>query len=126
MSLIFKEGVLLEVCMCVLCHFSCVRLCITLWTVAHQAPLSMEFSRQEYLSGLLHLPPGALTHPGIEPMSHMSPVSAGGFFNTSTIWEAQYAFININFLPYFTLYETTNLIYYVIINKKVNLEYIHH
>ena len=33
----------------------------------HQAPLSMEFSRQEYLSGLLRLPPGALTHPGIEP-----------------------------------------------------------
>ena len=34
------------------CHFSCVRLLATLWTVAHQPPLSMEFSRQEYLVAL--------------------------------------------------------------------------
>ena len=36
----------------VLSHFSCVRLFGTLWTIAHQAPPSMGFSRQEYLSGL--------------------------------------------------------------------------
>ena len=35
-----------------LSHFSHVQLCVTLWTVAHQAPLSTEFSRQEYWSGL--------------------------------------------------------------------------
>ena len=38
--------------MCVLGLFSCIRLCATAWTVAHQAPLSMGFSRQEYWSGL--------------------------------------------------------------------------
>ena len=39
----------------------------TLWTIAHQAPLSMGFSRQEYWSGLPCSPPGALPNPGIEP-----------------------------------------------------------
>ena len=52
-----------------LSHFSRVRLFETLWTVAHQAPLSMGFSRQEYLSGLPCPPPGDLPDPGIEPMS---------------------------------------------------------
>ena len=42
---------------CVLSHFSCVRLFATPWTVAHQAPLSMGFSRQEYRSGLPYPPP---------------------------------------------------------------------
>ena len=40
---------------------------MTLWTVAHQAPLSMGFSRQEYWSGLPCPPPGDLPIPGIEP-----------------------------------------------------------
>ena len=43
-----------------LSHFSCVQLCDTLWAVAHQAPLSMGFSRQEYWSGLPYHPPGDL------------------------------------------------------------------
>ena len=43
-----------------LSHFSCVQLCATLWTAAHQAPLSMGFSRQEYWSGLPCPPPGDL------------------------------------------------------------------
>ena len=42
---------------------------VTLWTVVHQAPLSMEFSRQEYWSGLPFPPPGDLPDPGIEPGS---------------------------------------------------------
>ena len=42
---------------------------LTLWTVAHQAPLSMRFSRQEYWSGFLFLSPGDLPDPGIEPRS---------------------------------------------------------
>ena len=54
---------------CKLSRFSCVRLIVTLWTVAHQAPLSMGFSRQEYLSGLPCPPPGDLPYPGIEPGS---------------------------------------------------------
>ena len=40
----------------VLNHFSHVQLCVMLWTVAHQAPLCMGFSRQEYWSGLPCLP----------------------------------------------------------------------
>ena len=56
----FCEDVFLGVHACVLSHFSCVRLCETPWTVAHQAPLSMGFSRQEYCSGLPCPPPGDL------------------------------------------------------------------
>ena len=46
-----------------------VRLFATPWTVAHQAPQSMEFSRKEYWSGLPSPPPGDLPNPGIEPGS---------------------------------------------------------
>ena len=44
---------------------------VTPWTVAHQAPLSMEFSRQKYWSGLPFLSPGNLPNPEIEPRSHV-------------------------------------------------------
>ena len=47
---------------------SCLTLCDP-WTVAHQAPLSMGFSRQEYWSGLPFLTAEALPNPGIEPVS---------------------------------------------------------
>ena len=47
----------------------CIQLSVTPRTVACQAPLSMAFSRQEYLSGLPFPPPGNLPNPGIEPMS---------------------------------------------------------
>ena len=43
-----------------LIHFSHIRLCVALWTIASQAPLSMGFSRQEYWSGLPWYPPGDL------------------------------------------------------------------
>ena len=76
------------VCVCVLSLFSRVLLFATQWTVAYQAPLSMGFSRQEYWSGLPCPPPGDLPDPGIEPMSLMSPALAGGFFITSSTWEA--------------------------------------
>ena len=48
---------------------SSVRLFVTPWTIAHQAPPSMEFSRQEYWSGLPFPSPGDLSNPGIEPGS---------------------------------------------------------
>ena len=72
------------VCVCVCVHaraqsLSCAQLFATPWTVAHQAPLSMGFSRQEYWSGLPFLPPGDLPHPGIKPAS---PALADGFFTT--------------------------------------------
>ena len=50
------------------------------WTVAHQAPLSMGFPRQEYWSGVPFPPPGDLPDPEIEPTSLKSPALAGGFF----------------------------------------------
>ena len=50
-----------------------VRLLVTLWTVAHQAPLSMEFSRQEYWSGLPFPSPEDFPDPGIEPGSPTLP-----------------------------------------------------
>ena len=54
---------------CVLSHFSHLQLFVTLWTIACQAPLSMEFSWQEYWSELLYPPPVDLSDPGMEPRS---------------------------------------------------------
>ena len=53
--------------------------------VACQAPLSMEFSKQEHWSRLLFHPPRDLPNPGIKPMSLVSPAWASGFFPTSPI-----------------------------------------
>ena len=69
-----KEDV---VYVCVLNHFSCVQLCVTLWTVACQVPLSIRFPRQEYWSGLSCPPTRDLPDPGIEPTSLTSPALAG-------------------------------------------------
>ena len=55
---------------------------VTLWTIAHQAPLPMGFSRQEYWSGLPCPPPGDLANPGIEPEYLTSLALAGRFFTT--------------------------------------------
>ena len=62
-----------------LSHFSRVRLYVTPWTAAHQAPLSLEFSRQESWSGLPFPSLGDLPDPGIKPASL---ALAGGFFAT--------------------------------------------
>ena len=64
------------------CMLSHIQLFSTLWTVAHQAPLSMEFSRQEYWSGLPFPTPGYLPDWGIKPISLMSPALTGRFFTT--------------------------------------------
>ena len=60
--------------MCVLSRFSCVCLFAILWTVAHHTPPSMEFSRQEYWSGLPFSPPGDLSR----HQTHISYVSCIG------------------------------------------------
>ena len=73
---------------CACCLFSCVRLFGTLWIVAHQAPLSIGFSRQEFWSWLPCPSPEDLPGPVIEPRSLVSPALAGGFFTTSSIWKA--------------------------------------
>ena len=62
--------------------------CVILWTVTHQAPLPIGFSRQEYWSGLLCHPPGDLLDPGLEPTSLMSSALVGRFFTTRATWEA--------------------------------------
>jgi len=73
---------------CVLSHFSHVWLFATLLTVAHQVPLSMGFSRQEYWSGLPCPPAGDLPDPGTELASLLSPALASRFFTSSATWEA--------------------------------------
>ena len=68
--------------------FSRVRLFVTSWTVAGQAPLSMGCTRQEYWSGLSYPPPGDLLDPEIKAMSLTSPALVDGFFTTGATWEA--------------------------------------
>ena len=77
------------VCVCVCAHvcvcaqsLSHAQLYATSWTVACQAPLSTEFSRQEYWSGLPLPTPRDLPSPEIEPASLASPALIGGFFTT--------------------------------------------
>ena len=67
--------------MCVLSR-SVVSNSVSPWTVAHQAPLSMGFSKQEYWSGFPCPPPGDLPDPEIEPVSPVAPALVGRFFTT--------------------------------------------
>ena len=60
-----------------------VQLFVTPWTVAQQAPLSMELSKQEYWNGLPFPSPGDLPNSGTEPSSPESPELAGRFFTTA-------------------------------------------
>ena len=69
---------------CMVSRFSHVQLFVMLWTVAHQASLSIGFPSQEYWNGLPYPSPGDLPDPGIEPMS---PALTGGFFTTSATWD---------------------------------------
>ena len=62
---------------------SCVQLFAIPYTAACQAPLSIEFSRQEYRSGLTSPTPGNLPNPEIHPASLVSPALAGRFFTTA-------------------------------------------
>ena len=79
------------------CIVSCVRLFVTLWTVARQPPLSMGFSRQEYWSGL-PFPP----NPVIESASPVSPALTGGFLTTVTPGEPLNVKRSAQFLEYIT------------------------
>ena len=63
--------------------FSCIWLFVTLWPVAHQAPLFMQFLRQEHWRGLPFPPPGDLPDPGIKLVSLASYALTGRFF---TCW----------------------------------------
>ena len=77
------------VCVCV-----CVRACLVVSNSLHphglepvRLLLSMEFSRQEYWSGLPFPPPGDLPNPAMEHGSLASPALVGRFFTASAIWE---------------------------------------
>ena len=72
--------------LCVLSGFTGGRFFAIPWTVAHQAPLPIEFSRQEYWSGLPCLFQGYLPNPGIETVSIMSPALTHMVFTTSITW----------------------------------------
>ena len=69
----------MSVCVCLFSH---IWLFVTPWTIACQDPLSMEFSRQEYWSGLPLSSPGDLPDTGIIPVSFASPTLSGRFFIT--------------------------------------------
>ena len=71
----FSLPLVTVLCLCawVLSCFSHVWLFVTLWSVARQDPLFMGFSRQEYWSRLLWLPPGDLSNPGIKSMTYEAP-----------------------------------------------------
>ena len=66
-----------------------VRFFVTPWAVVSQAPVSKEFSRQEYWSRLPLPSPRDLLNPGIEPSSLEFPALAGRFLTTSATWGAQ-------------------------------------
>ena len=94
-------------------HVCCVRSlqsCPSVRTVARRAPLSMGFPRQEYWSGLPCPPPEDLPRPGMEPTSPASPALAGGFFPTSTTWEAQSLY---NLQLFYKIYTNASLDYII-------------
>ena len=70
-----------NICLCAQ-FLSRVQFFATPWTVAHQAPLSIGFPRQEYWTGLPFPSPEDLPTPGVEPISLASPILAGTFFTT--------------------------------------------
>ena len=79
---VLQEGVAIWKVPTYACMLSRVWLFATLWTVAHQDPLSMAFFRQGYWSGLSFPSPGDPPNPGTEHESPVSPALAGWFFTT--------------------------------------------
>ena len=75
-----------------------VLLFMTPWTIAHQTPLSMGLSQQEYWCGLPFPTPGAIPNPGIKPTSPVSPALAGGWvlYHCAT-WEAHILYIQYDY-----------------------------
>ena len=88
---------------------------VTLWTGAHQAPLSMEFSRQEYWSGLPCPSPGDLSNPGTEPTSLPYLALADGFF-TIGIPMSKWG----NLIPVICGYSSTSFLSAIVIKWALN------
>ena len=77
----------MNICACMLNHFSRVRLLVTPQYVVCQIPLSIGFPRQEYWRGLQCPPQGNLPDPEVESEVLTFPDLAGGFFTTSATWK---------------------------------------
>ena len=95
----WRNTVCVCVCVCMhactwahMCMLSCVRLFVTPWIVAQQAPLFMEFSRQKYWIWLPFPSPGDLPNSGIKRLSLASAL-AGGFFTSWITREDYIAFL---------------------------------
>ena len=69
---------------------------MTLWTGTHQVPLSMEFSRQDYWSGLQFSNPRGHPGPGIEPTSPVSPVLQVDLLQLSHLGRAYCTSVNMS------------------------------
>ena len=78
-----------------LIHFRPFKLFATLWTVALKAPLSMDFSRQEYWSGFPCPPPGDLPSPGIKPTFPVSPTFQADYQGSPKIYVHTYMYVYI-------------------------------
>ena len=100
------------------CMLSHVQLFVIPWTVAHQAPLSKEFSREEYQSGSTFPAPGNLPDPGSEPLSPMSPVKAGRFFTTLPPRKPVCVCVCVCVYNWITLLYTWNIVNQLYFNKK--------
>ena len=87
----------------------------TLRIVAHQAPLSMGFSWQEYWSGLPFPPPEDLPDPGIEPASPVSLALAGGFFITESPRKPLENFLTVS--QSFNFYIQVHMLYSLGLNR---------
>ena len=84
--------------LCVLSHFSRVQLFVTLWTIAHQGPLSMVFSREEYLEWVDMPSSRGSSRPRNQTTSLMSPALGGGFFSSRATGKVQFLSYPTTFL----------------------------
>ena len=97
---------------------SVTQLCPTLcdpMDCSHQAPLSMEFSSQEYWGWLPCSPPGYLSNPGIEPSYLTSLALADVFFTTGATWEAHIYILYICVCIHIYMYIIYMCVYYIIL-----------
>ena len=91
---------------------------MTLWSVVHQAPLSMGLFRQGFWSGLPFSSTGDLPDPGMEPAFLMPPALQAGSFTTSTTWEAPFTFLTYETITIIkiTLYCSLNCLWPFVIS----------
>ena len=90
-NITWNKPVVARLYVCVyVCMFNYVWPFANPWTVVDEVLLSVGFSRLEYWSGLLFLPPGDLPNSGIEPTSLVSFTLAGRFFTKCTIWDIRH------------------------------------